>query len=242
MSHPDFGYNWRATMDNADAVPVDVADYLDVVASLVQGDSYYPDRTASLHTCAIDDPIVMLHHVRRIELCSTPADHRLFDKALASVRQHRRRTPCMGCQEMEAFERIEQALFKLIGTTGLEKFAKPGCGSPVSEYTCKWNTKEACSAHGAACDHVYMRVKRVMEKAHDGRGGTELRLNGAGLKLYMQPVRSPVMDGTGIAFGSMRVGGDQVDTYPGFQTFAHQLFTEMGVPTMDGGRRPSPTA
>jgi hypothetical protein len=327
MTHCDIDYNWRATMGNASSVPSDVADYLDLVASLVKDDGFYPHRTANLHTCAIDDPIVMLHHVRREGLCSTVADHRLYDRAVASVRQHRQaffcdaeidrrmklaggscpmcgfvavfhggddssgyrgqmmhcqhnlghrvkaadieaylrrpsswqgstwpyawmagnkltlasgkpfssdgcgRTPCLGCQEMEAYERMEQALSKLVGESGLERFAKPGWSSPVSEYVCKWDSSAACGAQDTtACDHVYMQIKRVMHKAQDGWGGsTELRLNGAGLKLYIQPVRRTNMSGSQITFG-MRVGGDQVNDYPGFQAHAHQLFTELGVP------------
>jgi len=49
------------------------------------------------------------------------------------------------------------------------------------------------------------------------------------LKLYIKPVRSG-MRIREINCG-LRVGGDQVNDYPGFQDFAHKLFDEMGVPT-----------
>jgi hypothetical protein len=324
MNHRDIEYNWRATMGNAEAVPADVADYLDLVASLVKDDGFYPTRTACLHTCAIDDPIVMLHHVRNEGLCSTLADHRLYDKAVASVRQHRRqffcdaeverrmkqadgacpmcgfepvfhgedhrgyrgqmthcdhnighqvktddiaaylRRPatwhgstwpyghwqgnkltladgspllpesrgarCIGCEQMAAYECMENALIQLISAPDLNRFAKTHWSSPVSGYQCKWDTCKGSGVQGVPCDHVYMRVKHAVSKAHDSwHGSTELRLNDAGLKLYIQPVRGPFMAGREVTFG-MIVGGDQVHDYPGFREFAHQLFAELGVP------------
>ncbi len=329
MNHRHIDYNWRATMGNAEKLSAEVAAYLDLVTSLVQEDGHYPHRTANLHTCAIDDPIVILHHVQREGLCSTPADHRLFDRAVAEVKLHRSqffcdaeidrrmkqadgacpmcgfelvfhtgdygdgyqpqmthcqhnlghrvpageidnylrrphswqgrnwpyawmqghkitradgsllvaemsggRIPCLGCKEMEAHESMEQALFKLIESVKPGDFNKPGWSSPVSAYTCDW-PPHVCTSHAThnPCDRVYMHVKRDV---HGSRGGwghsTEVRLNGAGLKLYIQPVRMPAFAGRDVTFG-MRVGGDQLNDYPGFRDFAHKLFNELGVPT-----------
>jgi hypothetical protein len=306
MSHRHFDYNWRATMGNADALSADVAAYLDLAASLAQDDGFYPTMTANYHTCALDDPMPMLHYMHRQNLVETIADHRLYDKALAEVRRHRlacysdaeverrlaqadgdcpmcgfrivwhgansqnvstqmthcqhnlghqvpsdgvdaylRRAnswhgkhwpvafmqghrlrashgdpqqhtaPCSGCLQMEATERTEQALLRLVTTPGAERFAKPGWGSPVSAYK------------GLPDDHVYMRVKRTVQETNNGWSSRELRLNDAGLKLYLQPVRA----GRGLreVDCGMRVGGDQVNDYPGFREFAHEIFAEMNV-------------
>lgn len=327
MSHIDITFNWRATMGNAAALPADVVDYLDLVAGLAADDGFYQGFTANRHTCAADDPIVILDHVRRQGLCSSVADYRLYDKALASVRQHRKpffcdaeierrmkeadgncpmcgfvtvfhsgedtqgyrtmmthcqhnlghrvkpedveaylrrpsswqgrtwpygymagnklthssgepyagmdnvtgRTPCLGCLEMEADERIEAAFKALITTVSPDRFSKPGWGSPLSEYHCPEGGDECTACGTGPCNRSYMRVKRVMKELREGFGDSkEVRLNGAGLKLYIRGARAS-------GFGhkvtsSMRVGGDQVNEYPGFQQYAHELFSRMGVP------------
>jgi hypothetical protein len=312
-------------MGNAAALTPSVIAYLDVLQQLTEDDGFYRHTTASMHTCAIDDPIVMLHHARREGLCSTPADHRLHDLAVADVRKHRStffcqaeierrmtdadgacpmcgfeivfqsgedsngyrgmmmrcqhsgghvvkpadiesylrqprswqgrnwpwaymqgtaipvkdgepivphdgsRTPCPGCLEMEAQEQMEKALFKLISSAGLEAFTKQGWSSPVSAYICDWPT-HACTSHDKQpCDRVYMHVKRDVQDAQGTYGySKEVRLNGAGLKLYIKGASAG--RGRQVSFG-MRVGGDQVHDYPGFQDFAHSLFNELGVPT-----------
>lgn len=308
MQNRDIEFNWRATMGNPNT-PAHIAAYLDLITDLCQGDGHYLYRTANRHSCASDDAMVMLHHVRLSALCTTVADHRLYDEAVAFVRANRpmyfcdaeverrmkiadgdcpmcgftpsfhgpdhnqRRSmmtrcnhimnfsvegdtdkflrqarvwegktwpfawmqghkvtaggkilvenasaPCQGCLEMEAVENMERALFKLIEDGQHQRFTKPGWSSPVSYY-CEGSS-----------DQVYMRVKRAIAEAHDSFSDSkEMRLNGAGLKLFIKPVRS----GTRIREINcgMRVGGDQVNDYPGFQEFAHGLFAEMGIPT-----------
>jgi hypothetical protein len=236
MNHRHIGFNWRATMGNAATLTQEVTAYLDLLAVLVQDDVPYHQQTAARHTCAACDPVVMLHHVRRQRLSSTPADHRLYDRAVTEVRQHRQstqedgsgRTPCTGCQEMEAAESLEQALFKLVASIGPDDFKKPGWSSPVSAFVCDWDVATCGSHDSQPCNRVYMHVKRIVQDAHDGCDfSKEVRLNGAGLKLYIKGAR---VSGTEVTFG-MRVGGDQLNDYPGFQAFAHRLFNELGVPT-----------
>jgi hypothetical protein len=139
------------------------------------------------------------------------------------------RMPCAGCQQMEAYDRLEAAITKLVTADGLDRFAQPGWSSPVSSFTCDW--PESVCSHGDDCNHVYMHIKRTMAETHDSfNSSTERRLNGAGLKLYIKPVRMPFRHGEKPT-GGLRVGGDQVGNYPGFQEYAHQLFNELGVPT-----------
>lgn len=321
MTDREIAFDWRATMgitndspnnSGTAAPPSDIAAYLDLVSDLCQDDGYYLYRTANRHTCACDDPMVMLHHVRLSKLCTTPADHRLYDSAVSYVRANKpmyfsdseidrrmknadgdcpmcgtrpsfhgldhnnRRTmmtrcqhimnysvegdtdaflrqprvwegkswpyawmqghkitagvngekvlqlngsaPCQGCLEMDAMENMERAIFKLIETGNQPQFTKPGWNAPTSYYS-----------EGSA-DQQLMRVKGVVADAQDSFSGSkEIRLNGAGLKLFITPVRS----GTRVRevnFG-LRVGGDQERDYPGFQEFAHALFESMGVPT-----------
>jgi len=319
--HIDMTFNWRATMGNAANIPADVADYLDLVTGLAQDDGFYQGFTASHHSCAADDPIVILDHVRRQGLCQTIADYRLYDKAVAAVRSNRKvffddaeierrmkqadgscpmcgfvtafhsgvdpqgfstmmthcqhnlghrvkpedveaylrrpsswqghtwpyaymvgrkivctdgadvegLMPCAGCLEMEAAERMEAAFTALITMDNPERFAKPGWGSPLSEYGCV-KRQDDCTACGAdICNATYARVKRALSDKTGWSNSKELRLNGAGLKLY---VRLPH---TGMSLRqtifSMRVGGDQEKDYPGFREHAHALFEGMGVPT-----------
>lgn len=316
MQHRHIAFDWRATMGLSSTskteAPADIAAYLDLVSDLCQDDGSYLYRTANRHSCACDDPIVMLHHVRLNQLCATPADHRLFDKAVSFVRANKpmyfsdseierrmknadgdcpmcgfrpsfngpdhenRRSmmtrcnhimnysvdgdtdaflrrarvwegknwpfawmqghkitagvngekvlqlngsaPCQGCLELEAMEAMEHAIFKLIETGNQPQFTKPGWSIPTSYY-----------CEGSA-DQQLMRVKKAVADAHDYfNGSKEIRLNGAGLKLFISPVRSG-MRIREVNFG-LRVGGDQVKDYPGFQEFAHKLFEEMGVPT-----------
>ncbi len=318
MQNRDIAFDWRATMglsSNSNAsgnVPADIATYLDLVSDLCQDDGSYLYRTANRHTCACDDPIVMLHHVRLNKLCSTPADHRFFDSAVSYVRANKpmyfrdseierrmknadgdcpmcgfrpvfhgpdannRRSmmthcqhimnynvdgdtdvflrqarvwegknwpfawmqghkitagvngekilqlngsvPCQGCLELEAMETMEHAIFKLIETGNQPHFTKSGWSAPMSSYS-----------EGSA-DQQLMRVKGVIADAQDSFSGSkEIRLNGAGLKLFITPVRSG-MRHREVNFG-LRVGGDQVKDYPGFQEFAHKLFEDLGVPT-----------
>ena len=93
----------------------------------------------------------------------------------------------------------------------------------------------ACAQQGIALNVVaeidsLTSVKKAVADAHDYFSGSkEIRLNGAGLKLFITPVRSG-MRIREVNFG-LRVGGDQVRDYPGFQEFAHKLFEDMGVPT-----------
>ncbi len=309
-------FNWRATISSAAVatLPADVCDYLDLLSELLQEDGRYLYRTANRHTCAVDDPIVMLHHVRLERICRTPEDHRLFDRAVTLVRaakpayfsdseierrmkeangdcpmcgfrpsfhgedhQGRRSmmtrcnhinnfsvegdtdvflrqarvwqgknwpysfmegrkltcgedgktvlredggAPCQGCLELEAIERSEQALFKLVelGQSADQQFVRPGWSIPVSSF-----------CEGTA-DQTFMRVKNVIADAQDSFSDSkEVRLNGAGLKLYIKPVRSGMR--LREVHSGMRVGGDQVNDYPGFAALAHKLFEEMGVPT-----------
>ena len=315
MHNRDISFDWRATMgsssDNSN-VPADIAAYLDLISDLCQDDGSFLYRTANRHSCACDDPIVLLHHVRLNNLCSTPADHRLYDSAVSFVRANKsmyfcdseierrmknadgdcpmcgfrpsfhgedhtgRRTmmtrcqhimnysvegdtdvflrqarvwegkswpfawmqghkitagvngekilqlngsaPCQGCLEMEAVETMERAIFKLIETGNQPQFTKPGWSAPTSYYS-----------EGSA-DQQLMRVKGVIADAQESFSNSkEIRLNGAGLKLFIIPVRSG-MRLREVNFG-LRVGGDQVKDYPGFQEFAHALFEDLGVPT-----------
>lgn len=315
--HNHTAFNWRATIAvnaAASTLPADVCDYLDLLTELLEDDGHYLYRTANRHTCAVDDPIVMLHHVRLERLCRTPDDHKLFDRAVNLVRaikpayfcdseierrmseadgdcpmcgfrpsfhgvdhegrrsmmtrcnhisnfsvegdtdqflrqarvwqgknwpfsfmegrkitcgengktilRHDAGAPCQGCLELEAIERNEQALFKLaeVGRSAEHQFARPGWSLPVSSI-----------CEGSA-DQMLMRVKNIIADSQDSFSDSkEVRLNGAGLKLYIKPVRSG-MRLREIHCG-MRVGGDQVNDYPGFQAFAHKLFEDMGVPT-----------
>eukprot|EP01136_Pigoraptor_vietnamica_P007295 Opistho-1_new@41361 len=93
MQHRHIAFDWRATMGLSSTskteAPADIAAYLDLVNDLCQDDGSYLYRTANRHSCACDDPIVMLHHVRLNQLCATPADHRLFDKAVSFVRANK---------------------------------------------------------------------------------------------------------------------------------------------------------
>lgn len=315
MYNREITFNWRSTMGNPANVPAPIASYLDLLSELFQDDGMYRHFTSNRHTCACDDPIVMLHHVRRTGMCVTPHDHRLYDESVSYVRGAKpmyfsdaeverrmqaaesdcpmcgfrpvfhepgsdgRRTmmmrcqhitnysvegdvevflkqarvwegkswpyawmqghkltigdkvlrengsaPCQGCLEMEAIERVEQSLLKLVTTSGQMQFAKPGWSSPVCSF---WSERDADSLRQ---DRLLMRVKSVVAEAQDSFGDSkEVRLNDAGLKLFIKPVRSgrSVRE---INFG-MRVGGDQVADYPGFQDYAHSLFREMGVPT-----------
>jgi hypothetical protein len=239
--------NWRATMDNATELPADVVSNLDHYAELAASDStHYARQASGLHTCAYDSPMVLLDYMRRQTrpLCTFKA-YRLYDRSLACVRMHRSaasveshtKTDCRGCRQMELVESMEKALFRLIASVGRGDFQSPGSGSPVSQFACNCNSTQECVADATQpCKHTYTGVKRVMEEALGHCGGSmEVRLNGAGLKLYIQPARA---NGFGRAvMCGMRIGGDQLHYYPGFQAFAHSLFTEMGVPVL-GGRMP----
>jgi len=327
MNHLNGPFNWRATMGNADALPADTADYLDLITSLVEEDGSYNYTTAGRHTCAVDDPLTMLDHVRRTGLCRTLEDYQLYDRTVAAVRLHRspffcdaeierrmkeadgdcpmcgfrlsfqsgpdsqgylnimtqcnhyfgfrvkaaeqdellrsahawqgktwpyawmqarkftnaagvmigddeydRSVPCAGCLEMEAIEKMEKAIFSLIASVAPGQFSKPGWGSPVSGYVCKWETTPECGSQAVPCNHTYMKVKRALHEACTGWGeSSELRLNDAGLKLYVMPPRTDSYHHYKVTSGLI-IGGDQVDDYPGFRAHAYRLFQEMGVP------------
>ena len=331
MTDREINFDWRSTMGIAArgqnehlTVPADIADFIDLATSLAQDDGCYPHRVANRHSCAIDDPIVILHHMRVSGLCKTAEDHRLFDRSIAFVRGHkpmyfcdaeveRRMTqadghcpmcgtlpsftgvdhegrrsmitrcnhimnystesepdellrrpnvwegkswpyawmqghkltvndrilrehgsaPCQGCIELEAIEKLESALFQLVDgvATSEQAFEKDGWTAPMAAFFARFDKGWRSKIEGKSydCDEVLLSVKRMVADAQDGWGNSkEVRLNDAGLKLYIKPVRSG-MRIREVAFG-LRVGGDQVQDYPGFREFAHAIFAEAGVP------------
>ena len=141
--------------------------------------------------------------------------------------------PCQGCIELEAIEKLESALFQLVDgvATSEQAFEKDGWTAPMAAFFARFDKGWRSKIEGKSydCDEVLLSVKRMVADAQDGWGNSkEVRLNDAGLKLYIKPVRSG-MRIREVAFG-LRVGGDQVQDYPGFREFAHAIFAEAGVP------------
>lgn len=133
---------------------------------------------------------------------------------------------CMSCRRETAIEKLRPkvvaALVDWYAQGGRDEWRGLG-SSPVSALRCDATTCDCTEP----CAHVMGRIERWADEIV-GKEHTELRLNGAGLKLYAQGVRVSFGFHPEVTF-SMRVGGDQAGHYPAFTAYAGERLVAAGL-------------
>lgn len=135
---------------------------------------------------------------------------------------------CMVCHRDTAIDKLRPkvvaALVDWYTQANREDWRGLG-SSPVSALRCAFC--DGTTASGGPCSHVMGQIERWANEIL-GNEHTELRLNGAGLKLYARGVHVGFGFTSDVTF-SMRIGGDQASHYGPFIAYASERLTAAGI-------------